>query len=383
MKKASVAIIGGGLSGLYAAYLLEKKGIDYVLLEAWSTLGGRIVTAKLPTDNESIDSFDLGPSWFWPDYQQQLAHLIDELRLETVAQFEDGDLLVERSPNEAAVRTLGYKSSPPSMRLKGGMASLIEALYHQLDGSRILTGQIVRQLNNTCEGIEIKVVSVVSSEDASGQVTIWQAQQVLLALPPRLVEESIVFHPTLPANLSAQWQQTATWMAPHAKYVAVYDTPFWQKQGLSGTARSAQGPMVEIHDASGASGASGVSVLGGSGALFGFIGVPASVRQSVTEELLKSHCRAQLVRLFGAQAENPQREYLKDWAQDPFTSTAADISSDGQHASAPVSKATSGVWENCLTGIGSEWSTQFPGYLAGALDAAHKGVQDLPDSVIS
>ena len=377
MKKASVAIIGGGLSGLCAAYLLEKKGIDYVLLEARPTLGGRIVTAKLPKDNEDIDSFDLGPSWFWPEYQQQLAQLIGELQLEPIAQFEDGDMLVESSPNEPAVRTRGYKSSPPSMRLKGGMAALIEALYLHLDASRILTGQIVSQLNNTGEGIEIKAVSVVSSEDASEQVRIWQAQQVLLALPPRLVEESIVFHPTLPANLSAQWQQTATWMAPHAKYLAVYETPFWQKQGLSGAARSAQGPMVEIHDAS------DVSVLGGSGALFGFIGVPASVRQSVTEELLKLHCRAQLVRLFGAEAEHPKREYLKDWAQEPFTATAADIIGNGQHASAPMSKAISGVWENYLTGIGSEWSMQFSGYLAGAIDAASIGVQDLPDSVLS
>ena len=368
MKKASVAIIGGGLSGLYAAYLLEKKGIDYVLLEARPTLGGRIVTEKLAKDNESIDSFDLGPSWFWPAYQQQLANLIDELRLESIDQFEDGDMMVERSPNEPVVRTHGYKSSPPSMRLKGGMSALIEALHLHLDASRILTGQIVYQLNNTDQYIE------VSSEDASGQITMWQVQHVLLALPPRLATESIEFQPNLPVNLSAQWQQTATWMAPHAKYVAVYDTPFWQKKGLSGAARSAQGPMVEIHDA---------SVIEGSGALFGFIGVPAPARQSISEEHLKTYCRAQLVRLFGVEAQNPNIEYLKDWAQEPFTATATDISVNGQHASAPVAKATSGVWENCLTGIGSEWSMQFPGYLAGAIDAASTGVRNLPESVFS
>jgi monoamine oxidase len=368
MKKASVAIVGGGLSGLYAAYLLEKKGIDYVLLEARSTLGGRIVTAEFSRNNKNIDSFDLGPSWFWPDYQPQLAHLIDELQLETIAQFEEGDMMVEHAPDEAAVRTHGYKSALPSMRLKGGMAALIEALYLRLDASRIFTGQIVYQLNHNGQYIEI------ISKDNSGQVMTCQAQHVLLALPPRLAAKSIAFYPDLPVNLSAQWQQTATWMAPHAKYVAVYDTPFWQKQGLSGAARSAQGPMVEIHDA---------SVIDGSGALFGFIGVPASVRQSVSEAVLKAHCRAQLVRLFGVEAENPKREYLKDWAQEPFTATATDVSGDGQHASAPVSKATSGVWENCLTGIGSEWSTQFSGYLAGAIDAASIGVLNLPESAFS
>ena len=42
-----VAIIGGGLSGLYAAYLLEQKSIDYILLEARDTLGGRILGSKV------------------------------------------------------------------------------------------------------------------------------------------------------------------------------------------------------------------------------------------------------------------------------------------------------------------------------------------------
>jgi monoamine oxidase len=376
MQTVSVAIIGGGLSGLYAAYLLEKKGVDYVLLEARPTLGGRIVTARATDPNtaqitDSTSGFDLGPSWFWPEYQQQLARLIDELQLESFAQFEEGDMLVERSPNEPAMRTHGYKSAPPSMRLKGGMATLIDALYQRLDSTRILTNKKVRQLHNTGHYIEI------TSEDESGQVAAcqtqqWQAQHVLLALPPRLAEATIIFEPALPTNLKTQWRGTATWMAPHAKYLAVYDNPFWQQQGLSGSARSGQGPMVEIHDA---------SVVDGNGALFGFIGVSAAARQTVSADVLKAHCRAQLVRLFGAQAESPQAEYLKDWAQEPFTATAADANSDGQHATAPISKALSGVWANSLNGIGSEWSAQFPGYIAGAIDAASIGVKNLPESI--
>ncbi len=167
MQTVSVAIIGGGLSGLYAAYLLEKKGVDYVLLEARPTLGGRIMTARATDPNtaqiiDNTNGFDLGPSWFWPEYQQQLARLIDELQLESFAQFEEGDMLVERSPNEPAMRTHGYKSAPPSMRLKGGMATLIDALYQRLDSTRILTNKKVRQLHNTGQYIEI------TSEDESG-----------------------------------------------------------------------------------------------------------------------------------------------------------------------------------------------------------------------
>ena len=88
MQDLPIAIIGGGLSGLYAAFLLEQRGIDYILLEARDRLGGRIAVApslinkasvnkastemsfkSLSSDNEMLgDGFDLGPSWFWPDY---------------------------------------------------------------------------------------------------------------------------------------------------------------------------------------------------------------------------------------------------------------------------------------------------------------------------
>ncbi|WP_265088364.1 hypothetical protein [Psychrobacter immobilis] len=90
--------------------------------------------------------------------------------------------------------------------------------------------------------------------------------------------------------------------------------------------------------------------------MFGFFGVPAQVRQSVSDTVLKEHCRAQLVRLFGEQASTPKAEYLKDWAKDPLTAMPADASGNGQHVVAPPSKPKTGVWQDCLTGCGSEWS---------------------------
>ncbi|WP_379542996.1 flavin monoamine oxidase family protein [Psychrobacter sp. R86515] len=378
MQDIPVVIVGGGLSGLYAAFLLEQKGIAYRLLEARVTLGGRIAVAKYSdahANNNSTDidqaessaAFDLGPSWFWPDYQTQLSTLIESLNLSRFTQFEEGDMMDERAANQPPVRMQGYKSAPPSMRLVGGMAALTDTLYARLDASCIMTSQTVRQLNKTSQHIEVQ------SEDTSGHVTTFRAQNVLLALPPRLVEGRIGFQPTLPQDLSGQWRETATWMAPHAKYVAVYESPFWRDAGLSGAARSAIGPLTEIHD---------TSTLEGDGALFGFFDVPAQVRQSVSDTVLKEHCRAQLVRLFGDQASTPKAEYFKDWAQDPLIAMPADASGNGQHAVAPPSKPKTGVWQDCLTGCGSEWSAQFPGYVAGAVDAATVAVQSLPTDIL-
>lgn len=370
MQSARIAIVGAGLSGLYAAWLLERRGIrDYVLLEARDTLGGRIASftaSGQAATADAIDRFDLGPTWFWPGYQRELDQLVNALGLEQFEQFETGDMLVERSSDEPPTRTRGYVSSPASVRLIGGMGALIDALRRALDPARILTGQTVRHLRSAEPHVEL------ASEDAAGRVTTWRVEHVLLALPPRLAEDRIEFTPALPQALARQWRGTATWMAPQAKYIAIYDNPFWREQGLSGEARSARGPLGEIHDA---------SMPGGSAALFGFFGVPARVRKNVREDVLRTHCRAQFARLFGPEAATPRAEVIKDWAQDPCTATSADVDAEAHQGEPPAAMAESGPWHGRMTGIASEWSPQFPGYVAGAIEAAGLGVQAVSGAV--
>ena len=109
--------------------------------------------------------------------------------------------------------------------------------------------------------------------------------------------------------------------------------------------------------------------------VFGFIGVPAATRQRIPAEALMDLCRAQMGRLFGPEALNPTAEWLKDWSTDAFTATHADTSSAGGHATAPPAVAGDGTWQGRITGIASEWSSLFPGYVAGAIDAATEGSQ--------
>lgn len=372
MNTTRVAIVGAGVAGLYAAYLLERQGIrDYVVLEARTRPGGRILSAShapTPDTAESagssgIDRFDLGPTWFWPALQPELDALITQLGLARFAQHETGDMVAERSLHEGPMRMRGYATSPQSVRLAGGMAALTDALQRQLPPSRLALGMRVRQLRRTGAHVELSVENV---DEAQGQRAIYRAEQVLLAVPPRLALASIEFAPELPAPLARAWHRTATWMAAHAKYVAVYDAPFWRDRGLSGEARSACGPLVEIHDA---------SMPGGRAALFGFFGLAAHARRRLSDDALREHCRAQLTRLFGEPAARPREEFVKDWSADPLTATADDLSGPAEHAAAPAATAGEGVWRDALVGIASEWSPQFPGYVAGAIEAAGAGVR--------
>ncbi|HWT20616.1 MAG TPA: FAD-dependent oxidoreductase [Variovorax sp.] len=370
MLTARVAIIGGGLSGLHAAALLEERGIqDYVLLEAREALGGRILS--MPRSPHAHDAgspaamgrFDLGATWFWPDLQPGLARWVAELGLAAFEQHEDGDMLVERSRMHPPSRVDGYRSAPAARRLVGGMEALIEALRDRLAADKLVCAHHVKRLVHLGDGgVEVQ------ADDVQGRPVSYRVAHVLLAVPPRLAAHTIDFAPALPDALVQQWKNCATWMAPHAKYLAVFDRPFWREQGLSGEARSAVGPLAEIHDA---------SAQGGHAALFGFLGVSAHQRTRVPEADLLSHCRAQLVRLFGSSAALPRLEFLKDWASDPCTAVASDQDPGLHQIMRLPSTALSGVWQNRLIGIASEWSPEFSGYVAGAVDAARRGVEVL------
>ncbi|EMU1127490.1 FAD-dependent oxidoreductase [Citrobacter koseri] len=366
MKSVEVAIIGAGVSGLYAASLLQQSGVSYVVLEGRDVSGGRLISCHTPENTLAppscqIDKYsriDLGATWVWPSIQTQLAALMNELGIQLIPQNEQGEMLFERSHHVPASRYPGYASSPSSMRSAQGMRVLTERLQERLPFEAVVTGHRVTHVAMEDSGIHVQ------AESRSGNLLEISAQHIFLALPPALAA-TIDFNPPLPEVLRNEWANTGTWMAPHAKYVAVYNTAFWLKEGLSGEARSGVGPMVEIHDA---------SVPDGVNALFGFIGIPAKSRWTTSEDNLKALCRAQMVRLFGPAAANPVAEYFKDWAADPYTATEFDLSTQAGHF-VPPSSPTEGVWQTRLHGIASEWSPMFPGYLAGAVDAASEGVR--------
>ncbi|NWA45798.1 FAD-dependent oxidoreductase [Pseudomonas reactans] len=349
MQKLAVAIIGGGLSGLYTARLLANMNIDFQLFEGRHRLGGRIESTP-----ENGPQHDLGPAWLWPDFQPRMAALVQALGLNLFRQHSEGDMLVERFAHQAARRIPGFESASPSMRIGGGMQQLVKALAASIDPKRVF-------LNARVVSMQLNEASIMLRFDTSQNMQQRHFTHVITAMPLRLLAQDIIFEPALSGTTIEHWFETPTWMAPHAKYVALYDSPFWRAQGLSGMAQSHLGPMVEIHDASDSS---------ASAALFGFLGVPATERQMMNDATLLEQCRLQLVRLFGEQAAKPGAHYLKDWAADPLTATHRDHEAKRGHFSRPHAKPIEDAWSARLLVAGTEASFEHNGYMEGALDAA-------------
>ena len=355
--RTTVAIIGGGLAGLHAGRLLLRAGVEFQLLEARERLGGRILTSD-ETGCVSDEGLDLGPSWFWPGMQPSIGNLVEELGLAVFAQNSEGDVILERTPRETPQRYPGMRQVPESMRLVGGTGSLVTALANGIPRECL---QLGARATRVALG-DGEVILTISRAD--GLNLSLAAKQVIAAIPPRLLEATVSFTPAMEAAVARRWRETATWMAPHAKFFALYDRPFWREVGLSGTAQSMVGPLVEIHDATTASGAA---------ALFGFLGIDANQRASVGEATLVRACVEQLGRLFGAQARHPRATLFKDWAADALTATADDKDA-GMHPVPQSGAWVAGPWRNCLSLAGSETSMTDPGYLAGAVDAGRQAV---------
>jgi monoamine oxidase len=340
--KTEVAIVGGGLAGLSLAARLQAANVDYRLFEARPRLGGRIAVLNAPNG-----AVDLGPSWFWPG-QPRIAELVESLGLRAFPQYARGDICFE-DERGTVHRGVGFASMEGSFRLEGGMESLIRGLAARLPEDRVHLSSKVTEIE---QGGRLLT--------QSGQ---WcEAEQVVLALPPR-VAAKLRFQPALAKDIVLALEAIPTWMAGHAKFVAVYATPFWRARGLSGDAMSRRGPLAEIHDASGPDAAPA--------ALFGFVGVPAAQRRG-REDDVRAAALHQLARIFGPEASAPVTTVLMDWALEAETATVLDAVPPIGHPAYGLPPSLAGLWNGRLHVASTETAPDMGGLMEGALASAER-----------
>jgi len=345
--KTQVAIVGGGLAGLALARRLDHSGVDFQLFEARSRFGGRIAALETPTG-----AVDLGPSWFWPG-QPRMAALLTSLGLTDFAQYATGDQFYEDETGRVH-RGMGFASMEGSLRIAGGVVRLVDALVASLPADRLHRSARVEAIDQQ-SGIHL----------ANGKMC--AAQQVVLALPPRIAA-GLTLSPALTPDQKRSLEAIPTWMAGHAKFVAVYDAPFWRHAGLSGDATSRRGPMAEVHDASGPNGTPA--------ALFGFLGLPPQNRKGHEQEVTTAALE-QLSRIFGAQAMTPTEVALQDWAFEPETATKHDLLLPSRHPDYGLPATLSGLWGGRLHFASTEAAPEMGGYMEGALAVAERVSRDL------
>jgi monoamine oxidase len=349
------AIVGGGLCGVALARNLFRQGRAVALFEARERLGGRILSVAQAGSGGVVD---LGPTWFWPDTQPLMKNLVAELGLASIPQHDDGSSLHLNDPDKAPDRIDGRKLHEDARRLSGGMAQLIDAMAKELPSGLLYFNHVLTETSDRTD-------HVVLTFAAGDNIIEVEARQVVLAVPPRLLEQNVRFTPALDETTHEAMRGSATWMAAQAKVVFPYARAFWREAGQSGNAfvTHEQAVIGEIFDACDGDGSHA--------ALGGFLALSPELRASfsVGLPLLMS---SQMAQVFGSVLE-PAEQHYQDWANESFSCSALDRTSPGnEHVAIANPMLRRPQWDGRLHLAGSETAAGGAGYLEGALEAARR-----------
>ncbi|WP_310964741.1 FAD-dependent oxidoreductase [Nocardioides terrisoli] len=192
-----------------------------------------------------------------------------------------------------------------------------------------------------------------------------RAKRVIVACPPPLVAE-IDFHPALPRQRTQLLRHLQ--MGNLMKCDAVYETPFWRKDGLNGFGISDHGATRAVFDNSPADGSCGVLLAFVGGATWRHYGLEA--RDARRKAVL-----AGFAQMFGDRALHPIQYVEHDWNRAAWT-RGGPVAVMG-----PMVLSSYGPWLRRPHGrvhwAGTETSTYWTGYMDGAVRAGQRAAGEV------
>ena len=250
----------------------------------------------------------------------------DEEARENIGMFIAGAMLTKPAHAFSALQALLMAASAGSFsnlvdadfildrRVVGGLQQVPVKLAERL-GEVVKLGQPVRTLrwsgSTDAAAGDSAVVAVTDELEV-------HAREAILAVPPILFSR-ISYEPPLPRRQQQLHQHLS--MGFVIKVHAVYETPFWREQGLSGTAFS---PWELVHEAYDNS-----NHADPRGTLVGFVADEAAdgVFQLSAEER-KAAILESMSHYYGEQAKHPVVYYESDWGSEEWTRGAYAASFD-------------------------------------------------------
>jgi len=246
----------------------------------------------------------------------------DEEARENIGMFIAGAMLTKPAHAFSALQALLMAASAGSFsnlvdadfildrRVVGGLQQVPLLLTERLGGA-VRLGQAVRTLRWHPDAPERGVVAVTDQLEV-------HAAHVILAIPPILISR-ISYEPPLPRRQQQLHQHLS--MGFVIKVHAVYETPFWRADGLSGTAFS---PYELVHEAY-----DNTNHEDPRGTLVGFVAdEEADGVFSLSAEERKARILESLSHYYGEQAKHPVVYYESDWGSEEWTRGAYAASFD-------------------------------------------------------
>lgn len=247
----------------------------------------------------------------------------------------------------------GTRGGAQQDRFVGGSQLVPIRLAEQL-GDRVRFGAPVRRIEQRANGATVLADEVYIT-----------AARVIVAVPPTLAGR-IIYEPPLPGTRDQLTQRVPAGSV--IKCHAVYETPFWREDGLTGQATGDRGPVKVVFDNSPPSGAPGV--------LLAFLeGAIARRLNRVDLDERRAAVTGSLVDFFGPRAANPVEYVELDWTEEQWTRGCY-----GAHF-------PPGVWTQYGPALrapigrihwaGAETATFWSGYMDGAVQSGERAAAEV------
>jgi len=239
-------------------------------------------------------------------------------------------------------------------RFVGGSQLICERLAKRL-GRRVILNSPVHRVIQDKHGVTVR----------SERVEV-RAKRAIVAIPPVLTGK-IDYEPGLPegrVELIERFPQGNL-----TKVTAVYETPFWRDDGLSGQVISDKGPVSITFDDSPPDASKGV--------VFGFVGGDESraLASLGDANARRAAVLANFVEFFGPQAANPTKYIETAWKRESFTRgcpvgimAPGTLTAHGPAIRRPVGR---------IHWAGTETSTFWNGYMDGAVRSGERAAAEV------
>ena len=250
-----------------------------------------------------------------------------------------------------AQRVSPQRETPEALLFDGGAGQFPTRLAAGLPKGSVRTDEPALFIQHSTSG-----VAVTTSKG------VYRAKAVVVAMPPHLTGR-IHYDPPLPAARDQLTQRSP--MGAIIKALVVYDKPWWRSKGLSGNAIGKLDAIELVADSTnprpGSPGILATFLTGEAATKYG--AAPLADRRAAV--------LADLAALLGPEARDTALDYQEgNWPANPWIGgaystfyTPGTWTQFGQHLRKPIGRI---VW------AGTEVSTQWPGYIHGALQAGEE-----------
>ena len=210
-------------------------------------------------------------------------------------------------------------------RVVGGMQQVSERLADRLGDDVVLNSPVrtLRWQGNNDDGVAAAPNTVTAISDT---VTV-KARYAVMAVPPNLYSR-VSYEPPLPRRQHQMHQHQSLGLV--IKVHAVYATPFWRADGLSGTGFSASSIVQEVYD--------NTNHEDSRGTLVGFVSdEKADAMFRLSAEDRQQTILESIAGFLGPDALTPEVYYESDWGSEEWTRGAYATSYDlgGLHRYGP------------------------------------------------